>query len=340
MIIWLNRLAKGLAVLLLSLVFFLILMFRSDIPVEEAEEKYQTPESHYIEVDGVNVHVRFLGDGEPVVLLHGSFASLHTWETWQQAMSPYFMTIAIDLPGHGLTGPDPKKRYSTKDYSQLVLRLMEELNIEKFHLAGNSMGGAVALQIASSHPDKVLSLNLIDASGTPRSQQSIPESQKPSSNVNATALLFKALENPILAQIFLKCTPKFLFAMNLKQVYADESKITEKTLDRYYELMLREGNRKATIDRLMMPKGMSVDFDRLIMPTLILWGENDTWIPVSQGHLFEKLIKGSKMIVFSNTGHVPMEEIPAESVGAYLSFLGIEIRKDYPRTPNYVSYAD
>jgi pimeloyl-ACP methyl ester carboxylesterase len=340
MIIWLKLLAKGLAVLLLSMVFFLMLMFRTDIPEEEIEKKYQTPESHYIEVDGVNIHVRFLGDGDPIVLLHGSFASLHTWDTWQQAMSPYFMTIAIDLPGHGLTGPDPKKRYSTKDYSQLVLRLMEKLNIEKFHLAGNSMGGGVALQIASTSPDKVLSLNLIDASGAPRPQQSTLEAGKPSSNTNATAWIFKAMEIPIFSQLFLKCTPKFLFAMNLKQVYADESKITEKTIDRYYELMLRDGNRKATIDRLTTQRDMSVDFDRLTMPTLILWGENDTWIPVSQGYLLEKAIKGSKMIVFPNTGHVPMEEIPTESVGAYLSFLGVEVRKDYLQAPNFVSYAD
>jgi pimeloyl-ACP methyl ester carboxylesterase len=250
------------------------------------------------------------------------------------------MTIAIDLPGHGLTGPDPEKRYSTMDYSQLVLRLMEKLTIEKFHLAGNSMGGGVALQIASSFPEKVLSLNLIDASGAPRPQQITLETGKPSTNTNAIAWIFKALENPIFAQIFLKCTPRFLFAMNLKQVYADESKITEKTIDRYYDLMLRDGNRKATIDRLTTPKNMSVDFDRLTMPTLILWGEKDTWIPVSQGYLLEKAIKGSKIIVFPNTGHVPMEEIPTESVGAYLSFLGVEVRKDYLRAPNFVSYAD
>lgn len=340
MIIWLKQLAKGLAVFLLSIVFFLMLMFRSDIPVEEAEQKYQTSESHYIEVDGINVHVRFLGEGEPIVLLHGSFASLHTWDTWQQALSPYFMTIAIDLPGHGLTGPDVEKRYSTRDYSQLVLRLMEKLNLEKFHLAGNSMGGGVALQIASTRPDKVLSLNLIDASGAPRSEPKDSSTPNQSSNRNATAWIFKALENPLLSQLFLKCTPKFLFAMNLKQVYADESKITEKTLDRYYELMLREGNRKATIDRLTTPKDMSVDFDRLTMPTLILWGENDSWISVNQGYLLEKAIKGSKMVVFPNTGHVMMEEIPTESVGAYLSFLGVEVRKDYLQAPNFVSYAD
>jgi pimeloyl-ACP methyl ester carboxylesterase len=332
-----KRFGKVLAVLVLSILFFLILMFRSDIPADEIEEKYHTPQSHFIDVDGINVHVRILGDGDPIILLHGSFASLHTWDTWQQELSPYFLTIAIDLPGHGLTGPDDEKRYSIKDYSLLVLSLMEKLNLDQVHLAGNSMGGGVALQIASSRPDKVLSLNLIDASGAPKTGTRTQESAQ---NPNSKAWVFKAAENPFISQLLLKCTPKFLFAMNLRQVYADNSKITTQTVDRYYELMLREGNRKATIDRLNIPRDMDVDFDRLTMPTLILWGENDAWIPISQGYLLEKAISGSKLISFPNTGHVPMEEIPTESVEAYLSFLGVEVRKDYLQAPNFVTYAD
>lgn len=340
MIIWMKRLATGLAVLVLALIFFLLLMFRSDISAEEIEKKYQTPESHFVEVDGINVHVRFLGEGIPVVMLHGSFASLHTWSAWQEALSPYFMTVSIDFPGHGLTGPDPEKRYSIRDYSQLVIRLMEKLDLENYHLAGNSMGGAVALQIASTRPDRVLSLNLVDASGAPKlSSESLPDSvQKTTSG--GVAWIFKMARNPILSKVFLNCTPKFLFAMNMKQVYGDESRISEENLERYYELMLREGNRKATIDRLTTPRDSDIDFSRLTMPTLILWGEKDTWIPVSQGFSLEKAIPGSNLIIFSGVGHVPMEEIPKESVAEYLSFLGVEVRRDYLKTPKYVSYAD
>ena len=340
MIIWMKRLATGLAVLVLALIFFILLMFRSDIPAEEIEKKYQTPESHFVEVDGVNVHVRFMGEGIPIVLLHGSFASLHTWSAWQEALSPYFMTISIDFPGHGLTGPDPEKRYSIRDYSQLVIRLMEKLNLENYHLAGNSMGGAVALQIASTRPDRVLSLNLVDASGAPRLPSgSLPDSiQK--TNSGGGAWIFEMARNPILSKVFLNCTPKFLFAMNMKQVYGDESRISEENLERYYELMLREGNRKATIHRLTTPRDSDIDFSRLTMPTLILWGEKDTWIPVSQGFSLEKAIPGSNLIIFSGVGHLPMEEIPKESVAEYLSFLGVEVRRDYLKAPNYVSYAD
>ena len=331
--VWIKRISKVLAVIVLSVVFFLILLFRNDIPAEEIEEKYATSQSHFISVDGMNVHVRIMGEGEPIILLHGSFSSLHTWDAWQRELSPYFLTISVDFPGHGLTGPDEFKRYSLTDYSLLILELSEKLNLNKFHLAGNSMGGAVAMQVASSRPDKVYSLNLIDAAEAPKPIES-------QNTKNSGGWIFKLAKNPILSSILLKCTPKFLFGMNMKQVYADPDKITDQSITRYYELMLREGNRKATLDRLTGPRESRIDFDRLDMPTLILWGKDDSWIPVSQGYALEKAISGSKLVVFDNAGHVPMEEIPTESVTKYLSFLGVEVRKDYFHEPQLMTYAD
>jgi pimeloyl-ACP methyl ester carboxylesterase len=337
--IWIKRIAKLLAGLLLTLVFFLLLLYRSDIPAEEINEKYQTPQSHFVEVDGVNVHVRFMGEGEPIFLLHGSFSSLHTWDVWQQELSPYFLTISLDFPGHGLTGPDELKRYTIQDYSELVLSLAEKLNLSKFHLAGNSMGGAVALQVASMRPEQVLTLNLVDASGAPRLETRSLDSTQTSSR-GGGAWIFKLIENPVISTIFLKCTPKFLFAMNMKEVYGDESKIQTETTDRYFELMLREGNRRATLDRLSTPRRSSIDFERLTMPALILWGAKDSWIPVSQGYALQKAIPGSNLIVFEDAGHVPMEEIPTESVAEYLSFLGVEVRKNYLEPPKQIVNAD
>ena len=335
--VWIKRILKVLMVIVLSFVFFLILLFRNDIPAEEIEQKYATPQSHFISVDGMNVHVRIMGEGEPIILLHGSFSSLHTWDAWQQELSPYFLTISVDFPGHGLTGPDEFKRYSLTDYALLVLEISEKLNLDKFHLAGNSMGGAVAMQVASSRPDKVLSLNLIDASGAPSSTFGDLGKNK---SKKSDPWVFKLAKNPILSSILLKCTPKFLFGMNMRQVYADPEKVTDKSITRYYELMLREGNRMATLDRLGAPRESRIDFDLLDMPTLILWGKDDSWIPVAQGYALEKAIPGSKLVVFDKAGHVPMEEIPTESVAKYLSFLGVEVRIDYFQEPKLMTYAD
>ena len=320
--VWIKRILKVSSIILLSFIFFLLLIFRSDIPAEEIVQKYATPQSHFIEVDGINVHVRIKGEGEPIFLLHGSFSSLHTWDAWQQELSPYFLTISLDFPGHGSTGPDIEKRYSITDYSLLVLRLAEKLNLDKFHLAGNSMGGNVAMQVASTRPDQVLSLNLIDAAGAPQSEKITNGPQVKSSE----AWIFRLAKNPVFSSVLLKCTPKFLFGMNMRQVYADPDKVSDEAITRYYELMLSEGNRQATLDRLGAPRESRIDFDRLTMPTLIMWGKADSWIPLSQGEALEKAILDSKMIVYNNAGHVPMEEIPSESVAKYLSFLGVEVR--------------
>jgi pimeloyl-ACP methyl ester carboxylesterase len=128
--------------------------------------------------------------------------------------------------------------------------------------------------------------------------------------------------------------------MNMRQVYSDADKITEEAITRYYELMLREGNRQATLDRLVAPRESRIDFERLTMPTLIMWGKDDSWIPVTQAYSLEKEISGSKLIIFDGAGHVPMEEIPTESVAKYLSFLGVEVRKDYFHKPKMMSYAN
>lgn len=333
---WIKRLLKVLGVMSLACLFFLLLVYKNDIPYEAIERKYSTPESHFVEVDGINVHVRIKGRGEPIILLHGSFSSLHTWDEWQKELSPYFLTVSLDLPGHGLTGPDFDKRYSIRDYSILVMRLAEKLNLEKFHLAGNSMGGTVALQIASNRPDQVLSLNLVDTEGTPKEAAFLPKNNY----IPEKPWIKKMAENPFFAQILLKCTPKFLFSMNMRQVYFDPEKLTNEQVDRYYELMLRDGNRQATMERMAIPRDEKIDFERLDMPTLILWGKEDTWIPISKAYLLEKLIPEAKLKIFENAGHIPMEEIPTESVVEYLKFLGVEVRKDYFGPPKLISYAD
>lgn len=337
---WIKRIGKVFGVLLLLVVLFLASLYRQDISPDEVNSKYLTPESQFIEVGGIRVHVRIKGQGEPIFLLHGSFASLHTWEPWQQELSPYYQTISLDFPGHGLTGPDSLKRYSTKDYSQLVYELAQKLNLQEYHLAGNSMGGGVALQHASDYPGNVLSLNLIDAAGATAPERKTVDSTAQRKTSSGGAWIFQVARHPLFSKLLLSCTPKFLFELNMKQVYGDDAKVTDEVTTRYYELLLREGNRRATLDRLSMPrKGNSIQFERLTMPTLIIWGALDTWIPLSQGQRLQQLIPGANLVVFDTAGHVPMEEIPTETVAEYLSFLGVEVRKTYLQPSKQVAYA-
>ena len=337
---WIKKVGILLGLLVFVVLLSLALMYRSDLPAAEVAEKYRTAESRFVEVDGIQVHVRIMGTGEPVFLLHGSFASLHTWDVWQKEMSPYYQTISLDFPGHGLTGPDSLKRYSIADYSQLVHALAQKLNLTQFHVAGNSMGGAVALQMASDRPGAILSLNLIDAAGAPSAESRMTDSTTQKKSTSGGAWIFQVARHPVFSKILLSCTPKFLFALNMKQVYGDDSKVTDAVTERYYELMLREGNRQATLDRLSQKRKSTIEFARITMPTLILWGAKDNWIPLAQGQRLQKAIPGANLLVFDTAGHVPMEEIPTETVAEYLSFLGVEVRKNYLQPYNQVADAN
>lgn len=329
------KLLKVLLSLVLIVILGLLACYRGDISPEELIGKYSDENSFFLKVDGINVHVKVRGEGEPIFLIHGSFSSLHTWEDWENELSPYFMTISMDLPGHGLSGPDIQKRYGIEDYSKLVFGIADHLGLDEFHVAGNSMGGGVALKMASDQPERILTLNLIDSSGA---RQKTKTDTTQSKSYNSGAWIFKVAQNPVFNKLLLKCTPKFVFGLNLKQVFYDNSKITDEMLTRYYELLRREGNRQATLDRLTTRKPYEVDFEKLTMPVLIMWGKHDAWIPISNGESLAESIPGSKLKVFENAGHVPMEEIPTETVSEYLAFLGIQVERDYFSTPKFLSY--
>ncbi len=325
---------KAISALLLLVFFFLIAFYRGEIPADVLYEKYADETSYLLMVDGINVHVKVKGEGEPIFLIHGSFSSLNTWEAWEVELNPYFMTVSMDLPGHGLTGPDLKKRYTIDDYAKIVFGIADQLDLEEFHVAGNSMGGGVALKMATDHPERILTLNLLDSSGAPNHLEN--ESDQQSSG--SSAPIFKVASHPIFSKVLLKCTPKFLFRINLRQVFYDKDKITDEMVTRYYELLRRDGNRQATLDRLSGRMETEYQFEKLNMPVMIMWGKEDSWIPLENGEMLSTLIPGSKLKVFEYAGHVPMEEIPTESVSEYLSFLGIQVDREYFSIPKYMSH--
>jgi len=300
--------AAAFSVLLISI---LIIGFKTDVPVQKLEEKYLTPESKYLQVLDAKVHVRQRGSGTPIFLLHGSFASLHTWQDWEDELSKSFTTISLDLPGHGLTGPNETETYTTDYYTKLVLALADSLKLDTFYVAGNSMGGTVAWKLALRAPERVKKLVLIDAAGF--------------WNANKNAKrpwIFKALQNPLFGAGFTRITPKFVFNLNMKQVYGDDNLVKQEVTDRYYDLMLREGNREATLKRINQDEpDQSNTIQQITTPTLILWGKKDRWIPVENAYLFQQAISGSTLIVLDKAGHVPMEEMPTASVKPVLEFL-------------------
>ncbi len=321
-----TRIFKWLGFLLAGIVLLLIILggawYKSDIPVKELEPKYFTSESSYIDVCDSKLHVRQRGAGPAIFLIHGSFASLHTWSGWEEVLSKNYRTISMDLPAHGLTGPNPSHTYSTDDYEKVVMALADTLRIDTFFVAGNSMGGNIAWKMALHHPDRIKKLVLVDAAGFGRFTSDSAKSQK-----RLDPFIFKLLRSDLTGNLLTRITPRFLVERNMKQVYGDPSKIKSADVDRFYELILREGNRKATVDRLRRPGEDLMDSIHFIhVPTLIIWGQMDQWIPVEHAYRFQKSIQHSILKVFPSAGHIPMEEIPQESVEVALAFLNGKLK--------------
>ena len=152
-------------VIFLFLSFWVYQNWHEDIPVWELAKRYAYPDSRFLEVDGMDVHCRITGKGEPILLLHNAQSSLHTWEGWTEALSRKYQVISVDLPGFGLTGPHPRGSYSAFAYASFLDSLVQTLNLKKFHLAGNGLGAQIAWFYAADHPERLHKLILLDAPG-------------------------------------------------------------------------------------------------------------------------------------------------------------------------------
>ncbi|WP_091952953.1 alpha/beta fold hydrolase [Polaribacter sp. Hel1_33_78] len=284
----------------------------SDVSLEELKKEYTNEASQFIEIDGMQVHYRDEGQGFPIVLVHGTASSLHTWNDWTKDLKKKYRVIRMDLPAFGITGPNKNADYSIENYTYFLQQFLMKINVAKFHLAGNSLGGNIAWNYAAEHPEQIEKLILIDASGLP--------TNKPQPAV------FKMAKTPVLSSLFLYVTPKFFIKKNMEEVYADNSKVTDAIITRYHKMALRVGNRQAFIDRAKtdFKLGAKANLEKLKSiqtPSLLIWGAQDSWIPLDNGKQMDRMLTNSKLVILENSGHVPMEENPAESLEALNGFL-------------------
>jgi pimeloyl-ACP methyl ester carboxylesterase len=145
-----------------------------EMPLAELEKKYATPDSKFMEIDGVRVHYMDQGSGDAIVLLHASYNSLRTFDHMAGTLSQKYRVVRFDFPTAGLTGPDPKQRYSIELNMQILDELTTKLGIETFALFGTSSGGPVAFRYAAEKPERVTRLILINSAGMPRTAVTNP----------------------------------------------------------------------------------------------------------------------------------------------------------------------
>lgn len=309
-----KRIFAGAALAVLVLVLaVLAISWAPDRPVEALAARWAQPPSQFVEIDGLRVHVRDEGprdDPRPIVLLHGTSSSLHTWDGWVAGLVRDHRVIRLDLPGFGLTGPTQDGDYSMERYVNFMTKALDRFGIERCVLVGNSFGGWIAWETAFRQSTRIELLVLVDSAGYKLQSESVP-------------VAFEVARIPVLNRLMEVLLPRAMVESSLRDVYGDPERVTPALVDRYYDLTTRAGNRRALVERFQQARP-GKDVERLTVlhqPTLILWGTEDRLIPRAYGLAFQHHIADSQIVEFEGLGHVPHEEDPARTLAAFQQFL-------------------
>ena len=246
------------------------------------------------------------GEGEAILLLHGFSADKGNWTRFSKYLTPEFHVVAIDLPGFGESTKNEAESYTIADQVKRVDSIVKSLGLEKFHLAGNSMGGSISGKYTASFPGKVMSLGLFNSGGV----QACPEQSEFLRRLEKgeNALL---VENPedfdrVLEFVFVK--PPWI-PRPIKTYLARQAVSSREFNDKIFR-EIREEN-----------YDMRSELPKIKVETLILWGDTDRLIDVSCTKVLEEGLPNSTTVIMKNCGHIPMIERPEEAAGHYLAFL-------------------
>ena len=305
---------KALKIIALAFIAFILLaalyLWTPDKSKAELEKTYGSPKNAYVSALGVNLHYQDTGRSKntiPILFLHGFGASLQTWDTWAQALSEEYRVISVDLPGFGLTGEDPSGIYTDQRSVEVLEAFLKELKIPKVVLVGNSMGGKLAWQFTARYPNQVAKLVLISPDGY--ASPGIEYGKKP--------------DVPAIADLYRYFFSKTFLAMNLKPAYADPNTLNDALVNRYYDLMLAPGVRGAILARMQQTvlQDPVPSLASIKVPTLLIWGEKDAFIPISNSNDYLKVMPNAKRVSLPNIGHLPQEEQPSIGLVALKEFL-------------------
>ena len=299
-------------------------LFQPDKSVSTLERRYTDDSSEFVEVNDSRIHYREAGNpNDPtLLLLHGTYSSLHTWDGWVEHLEDRYHILRLDMPGFGLTGPRTEGELTLEYLIDTVGAFCDAVDVSTTTVAGNSLGGGIAWRLSLDRPDLVSRLILIDAGG-------------------ATLLARLAGNLMSLGTDFVPryVTPRILIRLIIRDAYGDESKITPELVRRYHDLLLRTGNRRSVLEiarnyaedhpggetddvyGMRIPSLPSTypasphivdnyDIEAVSVPTLFQWGSEDEWLPLSFGKALASRIPDSNFITYDGIGHIPMEEAP------------------------------
>jgi pimeloyl-ACP methyl ester carboxylesterase len=272
----------------------------------------------------VSIYYETMGEAtnSVVMLIHGFGGSTFTWRDTMPALADAgFYAIALDLPPFGLSDKNPDLNFSRSWMADMVSGLMDELGIAKATIVGHSMGGGVTAQFAVRHPEKVEKLVFV-AGGIFEALEQVDASAEETDNTSPFALLNTIDPKSPAAPILLRSLiTKDFFVNTIKSAYFDDSIVTEEVADGYAKILQIEEAPVGFLAYLQAEETNPITLDDFVQanafPTLLLWGQEDTWVTLKLGELMYAKLDGAQLITYANIGHLPMEET-AEAFNADL----------------------
>lgn len=283
-------------------------LYTPDKPRAALVAAYAGPPSSFVDLGGLTLHVRDTGphDAPVLLLLHGFGSNLHTWDDWAARLDHEFRVVRLDLPGFGLTGPDPGG-YADQRSIEVLLALMDRLGIARATLVGNSLGGRIAWMFAAFHPERTDKLVLLAPDGFASAEFAYGE----------------APELPLMLRALPYVLPMALLRPMLRTAYANPAVLTDARANLYRDMMLAPGVRHAILERLKQTILIEPEplLRRITAPTLLLWGAKDAMIPVANAEAYAAVIPHTWRVTLDGVGHLPQEEAPDISARAVRDFV-------------------
>jgi len=269
-------------------------------------------ESEFFDMDRFRIHYIDIGKGRPVIMVHGFADSTYCWhENVKPLVNNGFRTILIDQPGLGRSDiPSEEYIFSVENQASAVMALADHLGLEHFDIVGVSMGGGICLYLALKYPEKIRKTIVID-----------PVCYNPPGHGLRSILSLPGMET--MASIF---SGNWAVKMALKDVYFDDAKVDHVLVDEYSRF-LNKPHYSRVITSLLTQyfsdefHNMTKSYETLKPELLIIWGENDKWIPLDFGKTLQKTLPDAQLKIISECGHVPHQEKPDEVNPIMIEFL-------------------
>lgn len=253
--------------------------------------------SRFIDVKDFRLHYVLEGSGPPLILLHGGGTWLYCFHKNIPALSKHFSVYAMDIPGHGYTRAlNSEVTYNFDTVCEAIRQFMDVMKINKAYIAGHSWGGGWAIYFAGKHPGRVLKLVLMDASGINRHER----------------LAWELLKYPVIGEILSYFFSRQSVKRGLILSFYNPSLVTDELIDMIYAPLQNRDNRHAQLSY-----SRNIDWEKtkaalpaIQIPTLIIWGKQDRYIPVKFGKRMKQLMPDARLEIIDNCGHSSHNECP------------------------------